>query len=97
MTAAEGFILCVGAKIFTIAGPVIVYGTVASVIYRGIYWIMRMIKNDADLRDTPLRVLYQSASLFIVYLTSERYSRGVLPVNCLKTDMKCEQEEKPHS
>lgn len=35
----EGFILGVGAKMFTIAGPVIVYGTVASVIYGVIYWI----------------------------------------------------------
>jgi len=35
----EGFILGVGAKIFTIAGPVIVYGTVASVVYGVIYWI----------------------------------------------------------
>lgn len=29
----EGFILGVGAKMFTIAGPVIVYGTVASIVY----------------------------------------------------------------
>jgi len=36
---AEGFILGVGAKMFTIAGPVIVYGTVASVVYGIIYWI----------------------------------------------------------
>ena len=35
----EGFILGVGAKMFTIAGPVIVYGTVASVVYGMIYWI----------------------------------------------------------
>ena len=35
----EGFILGVGAKMFTIAGPVIVYGTVASVIYGAVYWI----------------------------------------------------------
>lgn len=35
----EGFILGVGAKIFTIAGPVIVYGVAASVIYGFIYWI----------------------------------------------------------
>lgn len=34
----EGFILGVGAKIFTIAGPVILYGTAASVIYGVIYW-----------------------------------------------------------
>lgn len=38
-TKAEGFILGVGAKMFTIAGPVIVYGTVASVIYGFIYWL----------------------------------------------------------
>lgn len=36
---AEGFILGLAAKMFVIAGPVIVYGTVASVIYGIIYWI----------------------------------------------------------
>ena len=36
---AEGFVLGVGAKMFSIAGSVIVYGTVASVIYGVIYWI----------------------------------------------------------
>ena len=35
----EGFILGVGAKMFTIAGPVIVYGISASVAYGFIYWI----------------------------------------------------------
>ncbi len=35
----EGFILGVGAKMFTIAGPVIVYGISASIIYGLIYWI----------------------------------------------------------
>ena len=34
----EGFILGVGAKMFTIAGPVIVYGVSASVVYGIIYW-----------------------------------------------------------
>ncbi len=34
----EGFILGVGAKMFTIAGPVIVYGLGASVIYGLIYY-----------------------------------------------------------
>ena len=33
LTQAEGFTLSVSAKMFTIAGPVIVYGTVAGVIY----------------------------------------------------------------
>jgi len=42
LTQAEGFILGVGAKMFTIAGPVIVYGTVASVVYGVIYWIMTL-------------------------------------------------------
>jgi len=36
---SEGFILGVGAKMFTIAGPVIVYGILASVAYGIIYWI----------------------------------------------------------
>ena len=36
---SEGFITGVGAKMFTIAGPVIVYGTAASVVYGFIYWI----------------------------------------------------------
>lgn len=35
----EGFILGVGAKLFTIAGPVIVYGLSASVVYGLIYWL----------------------------------------------------------
>ena len=35
----EGYILGVGANMFKIAGPVIVYGTIASVIYGVIYWI----------------------------------------------------------
>ena len=35
----EGFITGVGAKMFTIAGPVIVYGTAASVVYGFIYWL----------------------------------------------------------
>ncbi len=42
LTAAEGFALGVAAKMFTIAGSVIVYGTVASVVYGDIYWIMQM-------------------------------------------------------
>ena len=39
----EGFILGVGAKMFTIAGPVIVYGVSASVVYGFIYWIWMMM------------------------------------------------------
>lgn len=39
----EGFILGVGAKMFTIAGPVIVYGVSASVVYGLIYWIWTLL------------------------------------------------------
>lgn len=39
---SEGFILGVGAKIFTVAGPVILFGTATSVIYGAIYWIMTL-------------------------------------------------------
>ena len=42
LTAAEGVVLGVGAKMFTIAGPVIVYGVSASVVYGIIYWIMTL-------------------------------------------------------
>jgi len=37
----EGLVLGVGAKMFTIAGPVIVYGTVASVIVGLVYYFVR--------------------------------------------------------
>ena len=40
----EGFILGVGAKMFTIAGPVIVYGVSASVIYGFVYWLWTVLK-----------------------------------------------------
>lgn len=40
----EGWVLGVGAKMFTIAGPVIVYGTAASVIYGIIYMIIQNLK-----------------------------------------------------
>ena len=39
----EGFVLGVGAKMFTIAGPVIVYGVSASVLYGIIYWIFTRV------------------------------------------------------
>ena len=35
----EGMILGTAAKMFTIAGPVIVYGVTASIVYGLIYWI----------------------------------------------------------
>ena len=39
----EGFILGTAAKMFTIAGPVIVYGVAASVIYGLFYWLYTLI------------------------------------------------------
>ena len=38
---SEGFVLGVGAKIFTVAGPVLLYGTLAGAIYGVIYWIFK--------------------------------------------------------
>jgi stage V sporulation protein AC len=39
----EGLILGTAAKMFTIAGPVIVYGVSASVVYGVIYWIAGLL------------------------------------------------------
>ena len=39
----EGFVLGVGAKMFTIAGPVIVYGLAASVVYGFLYWLCQVL------------------------------------------------------
>ena len=39
----EGMILGTAAKMFTIAGPVIVYGVSASVVYGFIYWLYTMV------------------------------------------------------
>ena len=39
----EGFILGTSAKMFTIAGPVIVYGVASSVIYGFICWLIQVI------------------------------------------------------
>ena len=44
LTQAEGFVLGVAAKMFTIAGPVLVYGTAASVVYGLIYWIWTILR-----------------------------------------------------
>lgn len=40
----EGIVLGTCAKMFTIAGPVLVFGTSASVIYGVIYWICKLCK-----------------------------------------------------
>ena len=40
-TKGEGFVLGVGAKIFSISGPVILYGMAAGTVYGVIYWIIQ--------------------------------------------------------
>ena len=40
---AEGWILGLGAKVFTLAGPVILYGTASGVIYGFIYWLWGLL------------------------------------------------------
>lgn len=40
---SEGYVLGVGAKIFTVAGPVILYGIFSGVIYGVIYYLIRVI------------------------------------------------------
>lgn len=39
---SEGFVLGVGAKVFTVAGPVILYGTAAGVVFGVIYYIVSL-------------------------------------------------------
>ena len=40
---SEGFITGMAAKMFVIAGPVIVYGTLASVVYGSICWVTTLL------------------------------------------------------
>jgi stage V sporulation protein AC len=42
---AEGYVLGLGAKLFTIAGPVILYGTLSSVIYGVVIVVIKMLKG----------------------------------------------------
>lgn len=39
-TKSEGLVLGVGSKIFTVAGPVLLYGTLAGALYGVIYYIV---------------------------------------------------------
>ncbi len=41
---SEGLVLGVAAKMFVIAGPVIVYGVVSSVLYGLIYWLFTLFR-----------------------------------------------------
>ena len=40
---AEGIVTGMAAKMFVVAGPVIVFGTVASVVYGVVYWIVQIL------------------------------------------------------
>jgi stage V sporulation protein AC len=42
---SEGFILGVGAKIYTVAGPVILFGITSGVVYGVIYYLLNQIKE----------------------------------------------------
>ena len=37
---SEGLILGVGAKVFSVAGPVLLYGTLAGCLYGVVYWVV---------------------------------------------------------
>lgn len=39
----EGFVMGMAVKMFTIAGPVIVYGLGASVVYGAVYWVSKIL------------------------------------------------------
>lgn len=39
----EGMILGLGAKIFTVAGPVLLYGTLSGAVCGVVYWIVRAV------------------------------------------------------
>ena len=41
---SEGLVLGVGAKIFTVAGPVLLYGTLSGAIYGVIYWVILLFR-----------------------------------------------------
>ena len=42
---SEGVVLGVGAKIFTVAGPVILFGVVSGVIYGVIYFLFTALSG----------------------------------------------------
>lgn len=42
---SEGWVLGVGAKIFTVAGPVLLYGTLSGALYGVVYWCVGVIRQ----------------------------------------------------
>ena len=68
LTAAEGFILGVGAKMFTIAAPFIVCGVSASVFYGFIYWratVLQCKKQNNPIAKKHIHRL--AADVFLLY------------------------------
>ena len=41
---SEGLVLGVGAKIFTVAGPVLLYGTLAGAVFGVVYWVIGLVR-----------------------------------------------------
>ena len=41
---AEGVVLGIGAKLFSVAGPVILFGTLSSVVYGVFYYVLKAFK-----------------------------------------------------
>ena len=81
-------ILGVGAKMFVIAGPVIVYGTVASVAYGIIYWIMQMIQKKLDQIGQAFLFFISNNAVIILALTTSTDPTSVnIPSGSLKTTM----------
>ena len=42
---SEGLVLGVGVKIFSVAGPVLLYGTLAGTLYGVIYWVVMQLQT----------------------------------------------------
>lgn len=42
---SEGYVMGVGAKIFTVAGPVILYGLLSGFVYGVIYYVYRLVEG----------------------------------------------------
>lgn len=42
---SEGYVLGVGAKIYTVAGPVILYGILSGFVYGVIYFVYRLVEG----------------------------------------------------
>ncbi|MDR0294387.1 MAG: SpoVA/SpoVAEb family sporulation membrane protein [Oscillospiraceae bacterium] len=42
---SEGLVAGMAAKMFVIAGPVLVYGVLASMLYGAVLWVMKLVKG----------------------------------------------------